>query len=65
MSIAEIYEWLAEKYLEKQYTKYKFREVLKRDSEKKSPWFVIANKYCIAGALVCQAIWPGMEPQLR
>jgi hypothetical protein len=43
MSIAEIYEWFAQKYPEYQYTKRKIRKVLKHDSERKCPRFVIAN----------------------
>jgi hypothetical protein len=49
MSISEIYEWLAEKYPHYQYTKSKIRHVLSHDSERKSPRFVIANNYRIAG----------------
>jgi hypothetical protein len=53
----EIYEWLAQKYLEYQYTK--------RDSERKCPRFVIANTYRLAGVLLRWTIRPGTEAQLR
>jgi hypothetical protein len=65
ISIAEIYEWLAQKYLEYQYTKRKIRKVLKHDSERKCPRFVIANKSRIVGVPLRWNIRPGTEPQFR
>jgi hypothetical protein len=65
MSVAEIYEWLAQKYPEYQYTKYKIRKVLKHDFERKCPRFVIANPGRIAGIPLRWMIRPGTEPQLR
>jgi hypothetical protein len=43
MSVAEIYEWLAQKYPEYRYTKYKILKVLKHDFERKCPRFVIVG----------------------
>lgn len=65
MSVAEIYEWLAQKYPEYQYTKYKIRKVLKHDFERKCPRFVIANPGRIVGIPLRWMIRPGTEPQLR
>ena len=65
MSISEIYERLAEKYLSYQYTKHKIRGVLRHDSERKRPRFVVANKHRIAGVLIRWTIRLGIEPQLR
>jgi hypothetical protein len=65
MSVAEIFEWLAQKYPEYQYTKYKIRKVLRHDSERICPRFVIANKSRLAGVPVRWTIRPGTEPQLR
>ena len=65
MSASEIYEWLAEKYPSYQYTKHKIRDVLRHDSERKSPRFVIANKHRITGVPNRWTIRPGTEPQLR
>jgi hypothetical protein len=64
MSISEIYEWLAKKYARYQYTKFKIRHVPRHDSERKSPRFVIANKYHIAGVPIRWTIRPGMELEL-
>lgn len=63
--VAEIYEWLAEKYPSYLYTKRKIRHVLRHDSERTSPRFVIANKNRIAGASIRWTIRPGTEAQLR
>lgn len=65
MSVAEIYEWLAQKYPEYQYIKYKIRKVLKHDFERKCPRFVIANPGRIVGIPLRWMIRPGTEPQLR
>jgi hypothetical protein len=65
MSVAKIYEWLAQKYPEYQYTKYKIRKVLKHDFERKCPRFVIANPGRIAGIPLRWMIRPRTEPQLR
>lgn len=60
MSVTEIYEWLARKYPRYQYTKDKIRHVLRHDADRKSPRFVIANKYPLRWT-----IRPEMETQLR
>jgi hypothetical protein len=65
MSICEVYEWLAEKYPECQYTKYKIRKVLLHDSEREQPRFMIANKHRLPGVPCRWAIRPEMEPDLR
>lgn len=65
MSVSEIYEWLADKYPRYQYTKCQIRHVLRHDSERTSPRFVIANKHRIAGVPIRWTIRPGTEPQLR
>jgi Chromo (CHRromatin Organisation MOdifier) domain len=65
MSICEVYEWLAEKYPECQYTKYKIRKVLLHDSEREQPRFMIANKHRLPGVPCRWAIRPEMEPELR
>jgi hypothetical protein len=65
MSVAEIYEWLAQKYPSYQYTKSKIRHVLRRDSARLIPRFGIANKHRIAGVPLRWTIRPGMEPELR
>jgi hypothetical protein len=49
MSVSEIYEWLAEKYLYCQFIKNKVRKVLLNNSERKSSRFVIANDRRIVG----------------
>ncbi|KAH6667433.1 hypothetical protein B0J14DRAFT_602237 [Halenospora varia] len=65
MTVAEIYEWLAEKYPSYLYTKRKIRHVLRHDSERTSPRFVIANKLRMAGVPIRWTIRPGTESQLR
>jgi hypothetical protein len=65
MSICEVYEWLAEKYPECQYTKYKIRKVLLHDSEREQHRFMIANKHRLPGVPCRWAIRPEMEPELR
>lgn len=65
MSVSEIYEWLAEKYPSYQYTKRNIRHVLRHNSERRSPRFVIANKHRIAGVPIRWTIRPGTESQLR
>jgi hypothetical protein len=65
MSVSEIYEWPAEKYPSYQYTKRKIRHVLRHDSERRSPRFVIANRNRAAGVPIQWAIRPGIEAQLR
>jgi hypothetical protein len=65
MSICEVYEWLAEKYPECQYTKYKIRKVLLHDSEREQPRFMVANKHRLPGVPCRWAIRPEMEPELR
>jgi hypothetical protein len=65
MSICEVYEWLAEKYPQYQYTKTKIRNVLHHDSERQQPRFMIANKHRLPGVPCRWAIWPEMEPELR
>jgi hypothetical protein len=44
MSVSEIYEWLAEKYLSYLYTKHKIRYVLRHDFERRSLRFVILTE---------------------
>jgi hypothetical protein len=61
MSVSEIYEWLAEKYPSYLYTKRKIRHVLRHDSERTSPRFVIANRNRTAGVLIRWTIRPGTE----
>ncbi|KAF8862730.1 hypothetical protein BDZ45DRAFT_686558 [Acephala macrosclerotiorum] len=65
MSICDVYEWLAEKYPEYQYPKYKIRKVLLHDSEREQPRFMITNKRRLPGVPCRWAIRPGMEPELR
>ncbi|KAL5316311.1 hypothetical protein ACEPPN_015356 [Leptodophora sp. 'Broadleaf-Isolate-01'] len=65
MGVSEIYEWLAEKYPQYQYNKNQIRLVLHRDSERKNPRFMIANKHRIAGVPIRWTIQPGTEHQLR
>ena len=65
ISIAEIYEWFAQKYLDCQYTKHKVHKVLRHNSERECPQFVIANAYRLAGVPLWWTIWPGIEPQFR
>jgi hypothetical protein len=65
MSICEVYEWLAEKYPECQYSKYKIRKVLLHDSEREQARFMIANKHRLPGVPCRWAIRPEMEPELR
>lgn len=65
MSVAEIYEWLSQKYPEYQYTKYKIRKVLKHDFERKCPRFVIGNRDRLAGIPLRYIIRPGTESELR
>jgi len=65
MSICEVYEWLAEKYPQYQYTKKKIRNVLLHDSERQQPRFTIANNHRLPGVPCRWAIRPEMEPELR
>jgi hypothetical protein len=65
ISVSEIYEWLAEKYPSYLYTKRKIRHVLRYDSERTSPRFVIANRNRAAGVPIQWTIRPGTEAQLR
>lgn len=65
LSICEVYEWLAEKYPEYQYTKHKIRDVLRHDSERERPRFMIANKHRLPGVPRRWAIQPEMEPEVR
>lgn len=65
LSASEIYEWLAEKYPRYQYTKTKVRHVLRHDSERQSPRFVIANEHRPLGVPIRWTIRPGTENQLR
>lgn len=65
MSVAEIYEWLSQKYPEYQYTKYKIRKVLLYDFERKCPRFVIGNRDRLAGIPLRYIIRPGTENELR
>jgi hypothetical protein len=43
----------------------KIRKVLKHDSKRKGPRFVIANTYPLAGVSLRWTIRPGIEAQLR
>ncbi|KAH8792217.1 hypothetical protein F5882DRAFT_376774 [Hyaloscypha sp. PMI_1271] len=65
MSICEVYEWLAEKYPECQYTKDKIRKVLLHDSAREQARFMIANRHRLPGVPCRWKIRPEMEPELR
>ncbi len=65
MSITKIYEWLTQKYPEYQYTKCKICKVLRCDSKRKCPQFVIDNIHQLAGVLLHWTIQPGIEAQLH
>ena len=65
IGVSKIYEWLAKKYPSYLYTKCKIRHVLRHDSKRTSPRFIIANRDRTAGVPIRWAIWPGTEAQLR